>query len=317
MSTDLQTQEKALVSIAIPTMNRRHDLPTSIDSVLSQNYQNIELIISDNGSTDDTPEFCRNLAEYDSRVKYIRHEKNLGLIPNWNYSLHASSGKYFMWLGDDDWLEPDTIKTYVNFLEANPEFSLVSGEILYWQEGKCVRLEKGLSQEDGNPVSRSSSYYGKVIDGAMVYGLCRADLAKRIEQENGIGPDWHFVAAMAFQGKIKQLDFISYNKVLGGNSASYKRYAQIMGVNEIWGYAPFIKIALDTLEVVKHKYPVYQSLSRPKRSMLAYQAFLGVLKNFYINRYPYIIGGKFLRAVGIKTPNEKKIEDLQEFVKQI
>ncbi|MDW3649672.1 MAG: glycosyltransferase family 2 protein [Bacteroidia bacterium] len=317
MNTDLQTHAKALVSIAIPTMNRRHDLPTSINSVLNQDYHNIELIISDNGSTDDTPEFCRELAERDPRVKYIRHEENLGLIPNWNYALHASEGKYFMWLGDDDWIEPGTLKTYVDFLEANPAYSLVSGEILYWQEGKCVRVESGLSQEDKVPASRSTNYYGKVIDGAMVYGLCRTDLAKKIEQENGIGPDWHFVAAMAFQGKIKQLNFISYNKVLGGNSASYKRYAQIMGVNEWWGYAPFIKIALDVLEVIKHKYPVYQTLSKSKRSLLAYQAFLGVLKNFYINRYPYIIGGKFLRAIGIKTPNEKRIEDLQKVVKQV
>lgn len=303
--------EQPLVSIAIPTMNRRHDLPTSIGSILAQNYHNIEILISDNGSTDDTPEYCRDLAAQDSRVRYLRHEQNIGFMANWNYVLQQSEGKYFMWLGDDDWLEPGTVTRYVDFLESHPDYSLASGTILYWQNGSIVREEKGLSITGDKAISRSISYYSKVIDGALVYGLCRSEAAKRIEQENGIGPDWHFVAAMAYQGKLKQFDILAYNKVLGGNSSSYKKYAQVMNVPVYWGNAPFIKIAIDTVGVILHKYPVYQELSFFTRFIAALRSFGGILNNYYLKRYPYVLGGKVLRAFGIKTPKEKKRENLQ------
>jgi len=308
--------DQPLVSIAIPTMNRRHDLPTSIGSILAQNYHNLEILISDNGSTDDTPEYCRDLAAQDSRVRYLRHEQNIGFMANWNYVLQQSEGKYFMWLGDDDWLEPGTIKSYVDFLESNPDYSLASGTILYWQNGSVIREEKGLSLSENKAISRSISYYRKVIDGAMVYGLCRSEAAKRIKQENGIGRDWHFVAAMASQGKLKQFDTLAYNKVLGGNSSSYKKYAQVMNVPVYWGNAPFIKIALDTVGVILHKYPVYQKLSYFTRLRTAMLSFGGVLANYYIRRYPYILGGKVLRTIGIKTPKEKKRENLQNSIRQ-
>jgi len=311
MKNEELRHEQPLVSIAIPTMNRRHDLPTSIGSILNQNYQNIEIIISDNGSTDDTPAYCRELAEEDSRVRYLRHEQNIGFMANWNFVLQQAEGKYFMWLGDDDWIEAGTISKYVDFLETHPDYSLASGTILYWQEGVCIREEKGLSFSAEKPISRSISYYSKVIDGALVYGLCRTKAAQRIEQENGIGPDWHFVAAMAFQGKIKQFNTLAYNKVLGGNSSSYKKYAKVMNVPVFWGNAPFIKIALDTIGVILTKYPVYQDLSFLKRMSAAFQSFGGILWNFYIKRYPYIFGGKILRIWGIKTPNQKKKEKLQ------
>lgn len=301
-----------LVTIAIPTMNRRHDLPTSIDSVLAQDYKNFELLISDNGSTDDTPEFCKELEAQDCRVRHIRHEQNIGFMANWNFVLQQAAGKYFMWLGDDDWIEPGTLSAYVEFLENHADYSLVSGNILYWSNGKVIRLEEGLSQDARVDKERTISYYSKVIDGAMVYGLCRTEMAQNIEQENGIGPDWHFVAAMAFQGKLKQLNFLAYNKVLGGNSSSYLKYARVMGISKFWGYAPFFKIAIDSMGIIWKKYPVYQNVSKGTRMGMALRSFNGILWNFYIRRYPYILGGKVLRTLGIKTPNEKRIESLQE-----
>ena len=79
----------------------------------------------------------------------------------------------------------------------------------------------------------------------------------------------------------------------------------------------YTDITHDNVDSLQALTAVYQTLNKSRRSLMAYQAFWGILKNFYLNRYPYIIGGKFLRAVGIKTPNEKKIEDLQKIVEQI
>lgn len=297
-----------LVSIGIPTMNRRGDLPTSISSVLKQDFTHYELIISDNASTDDTQSYCEELARKHPQIRYIRQKENLGMMPNWNFLLEEAQGKYFMWLGDDDWLEEDTLSRYVEFLEANPDFGLVSGAINYWQEGAFVRKESGLTLDQENGSARTRSYYGRTKDGALVYGLLRTELAQNITQRNCIGPDWHFVSAMAFQAKVKQFDFVAYNKVLGGNSSNFVKYAKVMGMHPWWGKAPYIRIALDAFYEIWKGFPVYKKLGAFSRFALALSSFFSVLFHFYVKRYPIILGGKFLRFLGIKTPSERRRE---------
>jgi len=92
------------VSIIIPTYNRSHFLCTALDSALLQDYGNIEVIISDNASTDNTPEI---IAKYlgDPRIKYFRNEKNIGMYPNQRRALFEyASGDWALMLDDDDYL---------------------------------------------------------------------------------------------------------------------------------------------------------------------------------------------------------------------
>lgn len=111
-----------LVSIGIPTRNRRKYLSMAIDSVLRQNYSNIELIVSDNQSEDDTWEYLSTLT--DSRVKLLRQEHNLGMVGNCNATLFAASGEYFLLLSDDDLLNSNCIGALVRpFLEPTANVS--------------------------------------------------------------------------------------------------------------------------------------------------------------------------------------------------
>ena len=99
------SEETPLVSIGIPTYNRERLIGRAIESALNQDYPNIEIVISDNASTDATSEVCRRYAQEQPNVRYVRQPRNLGAIRNFDAVLRQSSGQFFMWLGDDDWLE--------------------------------------------------------------------------------------------------------------------------------------------------------------------------------------------------------------------
>src|SRR5438552_18501845 len=83
---------KPLISIGLPTYNRSATLAKAIESVLSQDYRNIELLISDNASTDDTEAICLKVARQDKRVKYLRQQTNQGPVANFREVLRRSGG---------------------------------------------------------------------------------------------------------------------------------------------------------------------------------------------------------------------------------
>lgn len=99
------------VTIAIPTFNRAAYLRQAVDSALAQTYANIEVLISDNASTDETSMLLESLV--DSRVRIVRQNENIGMMANWNACLALASGEYFLMLSDDDLLDPAAIETMV------------------------------------------------------------------------------------------------------------------------------------------------------------------------------------------------------------
>ncbi len=77
-----------------------------ISSVLAQDHERLELVISDNASTDGTEELCRDLASDDSRIVYHRQPRNIGLLNNFVHAMRLAKGTFFRWVGDNDWLAP-------------------------------------------------------------------------------------------------------------------------------------------------------------------------------------------------------------------
>lgn len=115
-------KKKPLVSIIIPTYNRCYYLQQAIDSAVKQTYRNIEVIISDNCSIDDTQEIVESFL--DPRIKYWQHPKNIGMFANQIHALKMAKGKYIASLHDDDLWEPDFLKKLVPILENNDNFIL-------------------------------------------------------------------------------------------------------------------------------------------------------------------------------------------------
>jgi glycosyltransferase involved in cell wall biosynthesis len=106
------------VSIAIPTYNRSELLAMSLQSALDQSYADLEVLVLDNASTDDTPAVVDRLS--DSRVRYVRNSENIGLFRNWNRAIGLNRSPYLVILQDDDVLLPEIVKQSVDALSASP-----------------------------------------------------------------------------------------------------------------------------------------------------------------------------------------------------
>ncbi len=108
------------VSIGLPVYNGERYLEQAIESILEQSYVDLELIVSDNASTDLTEAISRAAAERDPRVRYIRNAKNLGAAENYNRVFNASNGKFFKWASHDDLCAPTFVERCMEGLEENP-----------------------------------------------------------------------------------------------------------------------------------------------------------------------------------------------------
>ena len=101
------------VSVIIPVYNVRNYVSQCLESVVRQTFQNLEIFVIDDGSTDGSGELCDGFAETDSRI-LVLHTENHGLSAARNLGLDHASGDYLSFLDSDDWMEPDTIETLLN-----------------------------------------------------------------------------------------------------------------------------------------------------------------------------------------------------------
>jgi glycosyltransferase involved in cell wall biosynthesis len=108
------------LSIGLPVYNGEEYLAQSIEALLGQSYEDFELIISDNASTDSTADICRRYGKRDSRIRYIRQARNIGLSPNHNFVLRQSRGEFFKWAAADDLYGRDLLKRCVDALDEHP-----------------------------------------------------------------------------------------------------------------------------------------------------------------------------------------------------
>jgi glycosyltransferase involved in cell wall biosynthesis len=282
---------KPLVSIGIPTYNRAESLGRAISSLLAQNYQNIELVISNNASTDGTESVCEAAAHQDTRVKYLRQRNNIGPIANFQAVLNYSSGEFFMWLADDDWLDHDYIERCVQFLLEYPDYSLVCGRAKYFRSGKydSQGTMATISHEKAN--DRILAYYKDVWDNGTFYGLMRRADLHNLGLKNTMGADWLFTAAVAFLGKIGTVEDVYINRSLGGSTVSYKKVADTLGLSRFSASYPRVSIATAAAKDILVS-PVFSHTGLFGRAVLACKAFaiLERRKGFY--------GSRSLRGIG-------------------
>src|SRR6185436_17133561 len=95
-----------LLSIGLPVYNGQKFITNAVDAILAQTFADLELIICDNCSTDQTEAICRAYAAHDSRVHYYRNEQNIGATNNFNRTFSLATGKYFKWATHDDIIQP-------------------------------------------------------------------------------------------------------------------------------------------------------------------------------------------------------------------
>src|SRR5918994_1870306 len=135
-----QAEPEPLISIVLPTYNGSRYLREAIDSCVAQTYQNWELIVVDDCSTDATPGIVAEYVGRDPRIKSIRHETNKKLPQALNTGHAAARGHYLMWTSDDNRLLTFAIEELTAFLEHNPRVGLVYADsVLIDKTGRYVR----------------------------------------------------------------------------------------------------------------------------------------------------------------------------------
>ncbi len=130
-----------LVTIGIPTYNRADStLPSTINCSINQDYPNIEIIVSDNCSLDNTEAIVRSFK--DTRIKYIRQQKNIGPNNNYNACLNAAKGDFFLLLQDDDLIDDDFVSICLRAAKYSTDFGFIrTGARMIGANGKLIKDE--------------------------------------------------------------------------------------------------------------------------------------------------------------------------------
>lgn len=182
------------VAIGIPVYNGENYLGDTLDQLLRQTYGDFEIIVSDNCSTDRTAEICRDYAAKDSRILYVRTDRNIGGSPNFNRVFQLSRSPYFTWKAHDDQSHPTFLEKCVDVLDRDPgvvlshtasitiddrgeelHFDTARGCYIYNPGGYEVPLDAVHLAEGTDPIGRFAELLDETYFGMHMYGLMRRD----------------------------------------------------------------------------------------------------------------------------------------------
>jgi hypothetical protein len=260
-----------LVSIGIPTFNRAAGLRRAVASALGQTHRHLEIVISDNGSSDATPEVCRELAAADPRVRVLREPVNRGPIANFNAVIAELRGEYAMLLADDDWLDADYVERCLAELRPRPDRSLVGGVARYYDGDDVVREGRRTNLAHEDPGARMWRYLRGVDDNGIFYGLARTvDLYRAAPMPDVLGADWLLVVALAFAGKVLTVPDTHVNRSLGGTSRSIpKILTTVRRGSAIGARVPYLVTVGTLFRELAWQSPAYAGATPARRAVLA------------------------------------------------
>ncbi len=214
------------VSIIIPTYNRAKYLTKAIESALMQDYPNLEVIISDNNSTDETPEIVKKYFN-DSRFKYFRNDENIGMVRNWRKSVFEySTGDWFMILSDDDYLIDNSyVSKALKLASKDKDITLIyaNGYILHEEKGILEKLELPFKEVEYGKEVFLTFHRGivKPTDFTLCNVIFRKDLAKDVNaffNEYNLACDSELVLKLFLLGKVGIVkDIVSVYRIHNSN----------------------------------------------------------------------------------------------------
>lgn len=272
------TSSKPLVSIGMPVFNEEKFISKAIDSLLRQDFEDFELIISDNASTDRTFEICIEYKNKDQRIKLHRNERNLGAA-NFERVAKLTSGKYFMFAGGHDLWHPTFISKLLAVLKNDPTAVLAVPAIdlidalgnkqgMFWSQfptstvgkSKCERIVYSLD----------------IVYGHLIYGIFRRKvLVKNINFFNdewpspldSFGQDVIFLLKCLGQGDLVIVNEPLFNYRMGGASTkvAYGSVNDIMKHFSVMAgemFKCFDISGLSTDEILKVQYAILKSLEK-------------------------------------------------------
>ncbi|MFF4607557.1 glycosyltransferase family 2 protein [Streptomyces sp. NPDC001339] len=200
------------LSIGLPVYNGEKYLAESLDALLGQTYEDFELVISDNASTDGTEDICRKYAAQDARIRYIRLLRNVGATPNHNYVFTQCRGELFKWASHDDLYARDLLQRCVQALDERPDVILAhADQAVIDGDGQVkVPYEYTLATDSPHPPERFRSLLFEP-GGDDFYGVIRAAALRRVKPMDSYHhADRTFVAEIALHGRFHQVPELLY-----------------------------------------------------------------------------------------------------------
>jgi len=211
---------KPLVSIGIPVKNgfanrypgnefvyseKDIDLAKALNSILNQTYTNLEIIISNNGSTDETNAFLEKISKTDKRIIIFNQHKQILPGENFQFVLNKSTGKYFRWNAADDLISQDYIEQNVEFLENNLDYACSSSKFCFENE-----QEKSYSHDlDKNLYNRIKGFFNiRFVSHNIYFSLVRREiLLKTVDRSKDyLAIDWMTDLDLLLNGKFKTIE---------------------------------------------------------------------------------------------------------------
>jgi glycosyltransferase involved in cell wall biosynthesis len=196
------------VSIGLPVYNGETQVPVALDSLLAQTFQDFEIVISDNHSTDATELICRDYAARDPRIRYVRNDRNRGVAWNFNNVFRLSNGRYFKWASSNDIHDPEFLRRCLDVLEANPGVVLAYPKTRIIDEhGNVVRdYEDNLDLPWPQAPRRFREYLERVGLCNALFGLMRPEIIRRTGKFGDYpGSDMVFLGELSLYGTFVEV----------------------------------------------------------------------------------------------------------------
>lgn len=170
-----------LVAIGLPVYNGERFIAQALDSLLGQTLADLELIVSDNASTDRTAEICEHYAARDGRVRYIRQRSNRGAVWNANFVALQARGQYFKWASANDFCDPRMLQKCVVALRGDPRAVLCHGRTSIVDEdtGERRPFAHDVCATDPSPSQRFKAVFGSLKLNNPICGVIRLDVLRR------------------------------------------------------------------------------------------------------------------------------------------
>ena len=198
-----------ILSIGMPVYNGERFLRGSLDSLLTQDFEDFELIISDNASTDATPDICRDYASRDRRIRFHQNEKNIGVGPNHARVFELARAKYFKWTGHDVECLPGMLWRCLEVItQAGPSVVLVYPRCevpddLIQNDGTPV---PGIASADARPHRRLATVLRHVCKVNQLYGILLTDTLRKTRLiDSFASSDYVLLAELAMLGELREI----------------------------------------------------------------------------------------------------------------
>jgi glycosyltransferase involved in cell wall biosynthesis len=266
----------------MPVHNEERYIALAIESLLSQEYKNFELIISDNASTDKTREICQEYASKDERIRYYRSEKDMGSAWNFNRVFKLSSGEYFMWAGGHDLWDKTYIRRCTNALKDPSVVLCYTQTIKIDQEGRELGIDE--DRLDTSSISKPSQRFHKTMWELyrcnIIHGVIRSSALRKTRLFLPvIGSDHLLLGELSLLGKFVQLPIPLFYRREVNESREQKLERRLKVIAPSINHLPYSHLMFQHFLAVRNAHISYYEKVR-----LLFDVFLCFLYRYRVHK---------------------------------